>query len=126
MNFYERGITMQFDFKKFQAIAKHAYPQSSQFNFDECMSVFKSFFERYEEYIGVPHPPIKASQIQRFCLDMPYIFDNLGRTTDLEPADYPAMIDDYFATMRTTRVNANINHFFSGRIREIAFYRAGL
>ena len=69
------------------------------------------------------HPPIKASQIVRICQDMPYISRECsgGRYADIEPEDYPVLIDKYFAT-RYRGCDRNINHFFSGRIRELKFY----
>lgn len=113
---------MTFDFEKFRKIAVNVYPQSP-YRFEECMDVFRCYFERYEVAMGRPHPPIRASQIERICRVMPYIAQEGrgGVCADIEPDCYPVLIDKYFAT-RYRGCDRNINHFFSGRIRELRFY----
>ena len=95
---------MTFDFEKFARITASVYPPS----------VYT---------LGRPHPPIRASQIVRICQDMPYINqENRGSYyEDVSPAGYIAMIDRHFAT-KYRHCDYNINHFFSGRIRELRFY----
>ena len=113
---------MAFDFDKFRKIAANVYPQSP-YRFEECMDVFRCYFEKYENFMGRPHPPIRASQIERICRVMPYIAQEGrgGACADIEPECYPVLIDKYFAT-RYRGCDRNINHFFSGRIRELRFY----
>ena len=93
---------MLFDFEKFSDITASVYPGGAY---------------------SLEDPPIKASQIVRICQDMPYIDRECsgGRYADIEPEDYPVLIDKYFAT-RYRGCDRNINHFFSGRIRELKFY----
>lgn len=113
---------MVFDFEKFARITASVYPVSP-YTLEEALSVFHYYFEKYEEYTGRPHPPIKASQIVRICQDMPYIDqeDKRGYCADVSPDGYCAMIDRHFAT-KYRHCDYNINHFFSGRIRELRFY----
>ena len=113
---------MIFDFNRFADITASVYPGGA-YSLEEALSVFRYYFERYEEHTGRPHPPIRASQIVRICQDMPYINRecNGGRYADIEPEDYPVLIDKYFAT-KYRNCDRNINHFFSGRIRELKFY----
>lgn len=113
---------MVFDFEKFRKIAANVYPQGP-YSFEESMEVFKYYFERYEDFMGRPHPHVRASQIVRICQDMPYIDREYssGQYADVDPTDYPVLIDKYFAT-RFRSCDRNICHFFSGRIRELRFF----
>lgn len=113
---------MTFDFEKFADITASVYPQSV-YSLQDALSVFRYYFEQYEKHMGRPHPAIKASQIVRICQDMPYIVqtDRGAYIEDVSPDAYRAMIDKHFAT-RYRRCDYNINHFFSGRIRELRFY----
>ena len=113
---------MIFDFDKFAQITASVYPVSP-YTLEESLSVFQYYFEKYEEHTGRPHPPIKASQIVRICQDMAYIDRECsgGQYADIEPEDYPVLIDRYFST-KYRSCDRNINHFFSGRIRELKFY----
>lgn len=81
------------------------------------------YFEQYEAYTGAPHPPIRAIQIDRIICEMPYIdeTDKANSTMDIDPDCYEDMIDRHFRT-RYRNCDYNINHFFSGRIRELRFY----
>lgn len=114
---------MQFDFQRFSRIAATAYPEECQYTPAQCLDVFRCYFQTYEDYIGRPHPPIRREQITRIMQEMPYIVME-DRGENLEPLDleeYTAMIDLHFKT-RYRRCDYNINHFFSGRIRELRLY----
>ena len=113
---------MIFDFDKFAQITASVYPVSP-YTLEESLSVFRYYFEKYEEHTCRPHPPIRASQIVRICQDMPSVDRGYsgGVYADIEPAAYPALIDRYFAT-KYCNCDRNINHFFSGRIRELKFF----
>lgn len=43
--------------------------------------------------------------------------------TDISPDAYYAMIDQHFAT-KYKNCDYNINHFFSGKVRELRFYES--
>lgn len=111
---------MTFDFEKFADITASVYPQSV-YSLQDALRVFRYYFEQYEKHMGKPHPPIRASQIVRICQDMPYIFPDGEGIEDVTPDGYYAMIDKHFRT-KYRRCDYNINHFFSGRIRELRFY----
>ena len=111
---------MTFDFEKFARITESVYPGGA-YSLESALSVFRYYFEQYERNTGKPHPPIRASQIVRICQDMPYIGRRGGQYADIEPETYPALIDRYFAT-KYRNCDRNINHFFSGRIREMKLY----
>lgn len=111
---------MTFDFEKFANITASVYPQSV-YSLQDALSVFRYYFEQYEKYMGKPHPPIRASQIMRICHDMPYIFPDGEGIEDVTPDGYYAMIGKHFRT-KYRHCDYNINHFFSGRIRELRFY----
>lgn len=113
---------MQFDFERFSRIAARVYQQGNPYSLEECLSVFQLYFQEYEDCMGRPHPPIRAEQIARIMEKMPYIdqLDN-GGLADLESEDYQNLINLHFKT-RYRRCDYNINHFFSGRIRELRAY----
>lgn len=113
---------MLFDFDKFADITASVFP-GGPYTLDEALGVFRYYFEQYEARTGRPHPPICASQIVRIVRDMPWIeqADRGSAYADIPPESYPPMIDQHFQT-RYRRCDYNINHFFSGRIRELRFY----
>lgn len=116
---------MQFDFYLFSRIAITAYPKECQYALEECLWVFYRYFQAYEERTGRPHPPIKRDQIKRIMEEMPCIVmeDRGGHLEPLDPGDYVNLIDLHFRTPYQ-HCDYNINHFFSGRIREILLYDA--
>ena len=110
---------MIFDFDKFAQITASVYPVSP-YTLEESLSVFRYYFEKYEEYTGRPHPPIRASQIVRICQDMPFISREYsgGVYADIEPEAYPALIDRYFAMeamAQGSREPINVNLVVDGK-----------
>lgn len=115
---------MIYDFEKFSNITSRVFPDGA-YTLEEALTVFRYYFQRYEECTGRVHPPIKASQIVRIIRDMPYICEeDKGMCyTDISPDAYYAMIDQHFAT-KYKNCDYNINHFFSGKVRELRFYES--
>lgn len=113
---------MLFDFETFSSVVRRVFP-SNGYSLQEALTVFRYYFLRYEEYAGHAHPPIRASQIARIIQDMPYICeeDRGNSYLAISPDAYFAMIDQHFST-KYRKSDFNINHFFSGRIRELRFY----
>lgn len=113
---------MVFDFEKFARITASVYPPSV-YTLQDALTVFKYYFEQYEKHMGRPHPNIRVSQIVRICQDIPYITqtDRGAYIEDVSPDAYRAMIDQHFKT-EYRHCDYNINHFFSGRIRELRFF----
>lgn len=116
---------MLFDFQHFADITAAVFPQSP-YSLEDALTVFHYYFQTYETYRGVPHPPIRASQIVAIIQNMPWLCQESkgGEYADIEPYQYEEMIDKHFAT-RYRRCDYNINHFFSGRIRELRLYECG-
>ena len=116
---------MLFDFHRFSKIAASVYNTGNPYSLEECLNVFRLYFQTYEEYMGHPHPPIRASQIARIMQDMPWMCeDNKGNLcADIFPDIYKYVIRLHFKT-KYRRCDYNINHFFSGRIRELRLYEA--
>lgn len=112
---------MIFDFDQFADITSRVFPRGL-YSLNEALFVFRCYFEAYEEHTGRPHPPIKASQIVSIVQDMPYLaIEDFGAySATVRPMDYPAIIKRHFRT-KYRRCDWNINHFFSGRIREMRF-----
>lgn len=127
---------MLFDFDRFSKIAASVYNQGNPYSLEDCLMVFRLYFQAYEEYMGHPHPPIRASQIARIMQDMPFLErpdpaftqwlkETLNYTAfpDIDQGTYPILIQMHFKT-KYRRCDYNINHFFSGRIREIRLHEA--
>lgn len=114
---------MTFDFDQFTPIAAKAYEiAGSNYGFDEVLYVFRYYFWRYEQYRGRPHPKIKMEQIVRIIGEMPTVIiqDAGERDEYVTPEQYSYMIDKHFKTQYRF-CDYNINHFFSGRVREMRF-----
>lgn len=113
---------MQFDFERFSNIVASVFPEGP-YSLVDALNVFRYYFQKYEEHTGHPHPPIKASQIVRIVQDMPWIQGEVRSAmySDISVDAYYAMIEQHFVT-KYKRCDYNINHFFSGRIRELRFF----
>lgn len=116
---------MLFDFDTFTRIVRRVYPHGSAYSLNDALTVFHEYFRRYEEKTGRAHPNIRGEQIRAIISKMPRIERQgvSGQPIDIQPEDYPAIIDRHFLT-DYRRCDWNINHFFSGRIRELRFYEA--
>lgn len=117
---------MVFDFSFLTALAAKAYKDTgcTAYSLPEVLEVFNCYFETYERYFGQPHPNIRMDQIERIITIMPYIDRDVGML-DIHPDSYPYIIEQHFQTPYRN-CDFNINHFFSGKIRELRFYEAGL
>lgn len=112
-----------FDFVRLIVSAKLAYRRcgSCAYSFEEVLQVFRYYFETYELIFGEAHPMISIDQIARIIDCMPFIFDG-GKMIDIYPDEYETIIDQHFNTKYMAGCDYNINHFFSGRIREMRYY----
>lgn len=108
-----------FDFERFIIAARLAYRRcgGSAYSFEEVLQVFQYYFETYELIFGEAHPMISIDQIARVITKMPFISDD----SIIAPEDYKIIIDQHFIT-KYQDCDYNINHFFSGRIREMRYY----
>lgn len=112
---------MQFDFLDFSAAAETCYP-GGPYSLREMREVFRYYFEKYEAVLGHPHPRIRPEQIGKCMRLMPWFSAEGSGPADIRPGDYPAMIDRYFDTcFNGGHCDRNINHFFSGAIRQRRF-----
>lgn len=127
---------MLFDFQRFAKVAASVYNQGNPYSLEECLNVFRLYFQTYEEYMGRPHPPIRASQIARIMQDIPFLERpdpefmkwlketcNYNPVSGIDPDTYPILIQLHFKT-KYRCCDYNINHFFSGRIRELRLHEA--
>ena len=117
---------MIFDFDTFTQLVTKVY-SDGPYTMDQVLKVFKYYFSRYEIAMGHPHPNIRMEQIRRIIEAMPYVrAEDVGAyMADIEPEDYVTLINKHFAT-KYRNCDYNINHFFSGRIRELRFFEAVL
>ncbi len=109
---------MLFDFDRFIVAAKLAYRRVGDYPYsiDDVLRVFHRYFETYELLRETAHPPISIEQIRGIIEKMPYVLDGY-----VEPETYDDIIDQHFYT-RYARCDYNINHFFSGEIRNNRYY----
>lgn len=117
------------DWERFEKLVRKQWQVLNQnrnpfpYTANNCLGVFQYFFDTYKRYTEEDHPPLKAEQVYRIMEAMPYVDNNRGHSADILPAEYPYIIDRYFET-KYRKSNYRINHFFSGRIREIKLYEA--
>lgn len=113
---------MLFDFDRFSISAKLAYRRcnGSAYSLEEVLQVFRYYYDTYELVFDTAHPMISISQIARIIDRMPYILDE-ENVIEISPEDYKAIIDQHFVT-QYQRCDYNINHFFSGQIRNMRYY----
>lgn len=112
---------MKFNFDLFSRIAASVYNNDNPYSLEEVLGVFFAYFQQYEYCTGHPHPPIRASQITQIIQDMPWIDAVHKGAADIESDCYPIIIEQHFKT-RYWHCDYNINHFFSGRIRELRYF----
>lgn len=118
---------MLFDFDRFTITAKLAYRRigGSRFSLEDVLGIFRYYFETYELVFGEAHPMISLNQAASIIEKMPYMLDESefgGLSGDeLDPEQYPTLIDQHFAT-NYKNCDFNINHFFSGFIRNYRFF----
>ena len=112
------------DLEKFERSARAVYPRSIVYSFDDCMRVFKYYFEAYSHFTGNDHPVLTGMQIQSIMKKMPVLVGEAARgACDIEPNEYKSVIDRYFGTFFPD-CDYRISHFFSGRIRESKYFEA--
>lgn len=112
---------MLFDFEKFSSLVAAVYRNCEvPYSLPDVLRVFCCYFATYEWRIGHPHPPIKATQIRRIIQEMPWAHpENKGcYGSDIDPETYFEIIPLHFKT-KYRNCDYNINHFFSGRVREL-------
>lgn len=117
---------MMFDFDRFITAARLAYRRCncSSYSLNEVLQVFRYYFETYELVFEEAHPMISINQIASIIDKMPFVLDEgeeASQMIDITPEDYKVIIDQHFIT-NYLRCDYNINHFFSGRIREMRFF----
>lgn len=113
---FSRGSeTLLFDFETFRKLVEQCY-EPGAYTLKETLWVFLYYFWRYEQEFSRPHPNIRMRQIQRIMKIMPYL-DN----GELLPSVYGYIIEQHFQT-KYRNCDYNINHFFSGRIRELRYH----
>lgn len=121
--FSERSDFLQFDFDRFSRIAARVYREGNPYTLEECLEVFRLYFQTYEEYMGHPHPPIRREQIDRIMKVMPAEGSYIPTVQEMMPVDYKYIIPLHFKT-KYRKCDYGISHFFSGRIRELRRYES--
>jgi len=111
-----------FDFDRFRVSAALAYRRcgGSSYSLQDILEVFRYYFETYELVFEEAHPAISISQIAAMIGEMPHLQDNT-QSIEVSPEDYKLMIDQHFVT-KYRACDYNINHFFSGKIRNLRYY----
>lgn len=82
---------------------------SSRFPPDKAYEIFIYFFRAYCAKTGYEHPFLSKDNIRRLIEAMP-VADDGGIGIELEPDDYPYLIDQYFRTEFTNcdyRINCS-------------------
>lgn len=115
---------MKFDFETFARLAEKCY-EPGPYSLDDVLMVFKLYFKQYEQRLGRPHPNIRMEQIRRIVAVMPYLANDgygmASKVADLFPDLYEYIITQHFNT-NYRNCDYNINHFFSGKIRQLRYF----
>ena len=98
---------------------------NTSYSLKDTIEVFELFFAAYEHFTEEKHPVINVGQIKDIIENMPFVCvgnceDN---TLDISVEDYKLMIPAYFMT-NYKNCDYHINHFFSGKIRELKYYES--
>lgn len=119
---------MIFDMLKFTTFAQRAHENAAGqgytvYSLEDTLAIFKYYFEWYEHTQGKAHPNIRVAQIERIVIAMPYVQEIHRRAgvLDIDPESYEEMIPQHFKT-KYANCDYNINHFFSGQVRELRFF----
>lgn len=114
---------MMFDFDAFTLRAKLAYRRcgGSLYSLNDALAVFRYYFDTYEMIMETAHPMISIAQIAGIIEKMPFILDTSAKTCDIMAEDYKLIIDQHFIT-EYKNCDYNINHFFSGKIRDLRYF----
>lgn len=122
------SIMYALNFVLFEAVAEAAYKKAGEaqdgvvlYRFEDCLEIFRFFFECYNATFGIDHPPLKENQVESIIQRMPVI-NTVYSAIEIPHEDYFDLINLYFSTDYQD-CNYRINHFFSGRIRELLFYQ---
>lgn len=109
----------------FDRLAAAVYREDEAWPLEGYLQVFHKYFDTYEECFRKAHPHISRANIRGLMDKMPYLTceSRYGTGEYLEPGDYEAMIERYFE-IDWPNSDYNINHFFSGQIREMRFYES--
>ena len=116
------------DFEIFRKVATRAYediPDKRKcYTLEQSLTIFEYFFKTYADKLGKEHAPIGRDNTRRLIEKLPYIDAKdaeLGYF-DIDPEEYPYIIDQYFGTRFFPGCDYRINHFLSGNIRELRLY----
>lgn len=107
----------------FDRLVASVYQEKDAWPLEGYIYVFHKYFDTYEEYFQEPHPHISKANIRKLMDKMPYLSCESRHDTDeyLDPDSYDALIERYFE-LDWQHCDYNVNHFFSGQIREMRFY----
>lgn len=117
---------MLFNFDSLAPIVAEVYEEvDTSYTLQDVLAVLRYFLAAYEFHRGEVHPNIRRGQLRRIIRAMDtYELDGLiGGQPDVDPDDYPALIDAYFETS-FPRCDYRINHFFSGKIRALRAFES--
>lgn len=97
----------------------------TSYSLEDTIKLFELYFAAYEHFTEEKHPVINVGQVKNIIENMPFLCvgnceDNV---LDISIEDYQLMIPAYFMT-HYKNCDYHINHFFSGKIRELKYYES--
>lgn len=118
-----RAPSPSFDFDVVCEQIRQAYEEMEDYPYSEkeVETIFKTYFKYYRKYRGREHPKLSTENIRQIMNKLPYIDENHGCTQDIEASQYEQLISKHFRT-KYEDCDYNINHFVSGRIRDLRFF----
>ena len=88
---------------------------------DACLNIFRYYYIKYRQTFRRDHPKLSNKTINDIISRFPYFTDSFEGTAELEPEEYPLMIDAYFK-QHFDKCDYSIAHFMAGGIRALRFY----
>lgn len=115
-------VTALMNYNIFDRLVASVYRQEDTWPLESYIHVFHKFFDEYDATFAEPHPHISRANIRKLMDEMPWLtLAERGVSEPLNLDSYDAMIERYFE-IDWENCDYNINHFFSGQIRELRFY----
>ncbi|WP_369296069.1 hypothetical protein [Acutalibacter sp.] len=116
-----REVVILMHYGIFDRLVASVYQENDAWTLEDYIRVFHKFFDEYDATFGEPHPHISKANIRKIMDEMPCFICESSDGEELFPEDYDAMIERYFE-IDWKNCDYNINHFFSGQIREMRYY----
>lgn len=89
---------------------------------DDVEQIFNYYMSAYKDFTGQNHNQLSINTLKELIYSLPFCTDMNGVGIDLEPDDYPILIDKHFKTNYGSGCDYSMPHFMSGVIRANRYF----